>query len=218
MQTQPGCASPSRRAATLTPSPKMSPSSTMMSPMLIPTRNSMRWTSAMSRLRAAMICWISTAQRTASTALANSTSAPSPVRLTTRPRCSAILGSIRSRRTGLVSAHQARVAHHVRRQDRGQAAFDLLRHRRLSDPRRKRAKAPAASCGMGSPVSSELVYGIGSCATRVISSRLRTSRVARPFVSSSVSPHCTATCGLVRQRSKVRLGTSASSGTSKATR
>ena len=38
----PGSARPSSRAATLTPSPKMSPSSTTMSPTLMPMRNSMR--------------------------------------------------------------------------------------------------------------------------------------------------------------------------------
>jgi transposase-like protein len=38
----------------------------------------------------------STAQRTASTTLANSTRRPSPVVLTMRPRCSLILGSARS--------------------------------------------------------------------------------------------------------------------------
>ena len=41
-QIPPGSASPSSRAATLTPSPKMSASSEMMSPRLIPIRNSMR--------------------------------------------------------------------------------------------------------------------------------------------------------------------------------
>ena len=49
-------------------------------------------------LRSAMPRCTSTAQRTASTTLANSTSRPSPVVLTMRPRCSAILGSISSRR------------------------------------------------------------------------------------------------------------------------
>src|SRR5438477_9449375 len=41
----------------------------------------------------------SMAQRTASTTLRNSTSAPSPVRLMTRPLCTAMVGSIRSLRS-----------------------------------------------------------------------------------------------------------------------
>ena len=72
-QIAPGLASVSRRAAILTPSPKMSPSSMMMSPTLIPMRNSIRRSSGMAALRSAMARWISMAQRTASTALANST-------------------------------------------------------------------------------------------------------------------------------------------------
>src|ERR1035437_9370003 len=51
-----------------------------------------------SELRSAMPRWISTAQRTASTTLTNSTSIPSPVVLTIRPRCSVILGSTSSLR------------------------------------------------------------------------------------------------------------------------
>jgi hypothetical protein len=48
----------------------------------------------------------STAQRTASTTLANSTSSPSPVVLTMRPRCSAIFASTNSRR---IARNAARV-------------------------------------------------------------------------------------------------------------
>src|SRR5882672_7808442 len=48
--------------------------------------------------------WISTAHRAASTALANSTNAPSPVFLTMRPRYSAILGSISVLRSALTLA------------------------------------------------------------------------------------------------------------------
>src|SRR4030095_9583538 len=44
MQTPPGSAIPSRRAAMLTPSPKISLSSTMMSPTWMPMRNSIRLT------------------------------------------------------------------------------------------------------------------------------------------------------------------------------
>ena len=71
------------------------------------------------------------AQRTASTALANSTSAPSPVVLTMRPRCSAILGSIefaaarfeRCESAFLVNAHQAAVAGDIGRENGGQPPF-----------------------------------------------------------------------------------------------
>jgi hypothetical protein len=45
--------------------------------------------------------WMSTAQRTASTALLNSANSPSPVFLTTRPRCSAIFGFTREDRCSL---------------------------------------------------------------------------------------------------------------------
>ena len=53
-QIPPGSAMPSSRAATLTPSPKMSPSSTTMSPWLMPMRNSMRRSAATSALRSAI--------------------------------------------------------------------------------------------------------------------------------------------------------------------
>jgi hypothetical protein len=101
MQMPPGSASASSRAATLTPSPKTSPSSTMMSPRLIPTRNRMRRSSSISASRSIIARWISTAQRTASTTLWNSTSIPSPAVLTMRPLCSRIFGSISSRRCDL---------------------------------------------------------------------------------------------------------------------
>jgi hypothetical protein len=64
----------------------MSAPSMMMSPTLMPMRNSMRLPRGMAALRSAMPRWISTAQRTASMTLANSTRIPSPVVLTTRPR------------------------------------------------------------------------------------------------------------------------------------
>jgi len=52
----------------------------------------------MSASRSTIARWISTAQRTASTTLGNSTSTPSPVSLTMRPRCFLIFGSVSSRR------------------------------------------------------------------------------------------------------------------------
>ncbi len=54
MQIPPGSASASIRAATFTPSPKMSSPSTMMSPTLMPMRNSMRSSSAIPAFRFAM--------------------------------------------------------------------------------------------------------------------------------------------------------------------
>ena len=53
-QMPPGSAIPSSRAATFTPSPWMSPSSTMMSPRLTPTRKTIRWSSGVAALRSAM--------------------------------------------------------------------------------------------------------------------------------------------------------------------
>ena len=66
------------------------------------------------------------AHSTASTTLANSTSAPSPVSLTIRPWCSAIWGSMKvsaqrlqaRERPRLVGRHQPAVADHVRGQNR----------------------------------------------------------------------------------------------------
>ena len=56
------------------------------------------------RIRGERVPCISVAQRSASTTLANSTSSPSPMVLTMRPRYSAILGSISSRRYALSRA------------------------------------------------------------------------------------------------------------------
>jgi hypothetical protein len=52
-------------------------------------------------LRSTMALWTSIAQRTASTTLRNSTMSPSPVRLTTRPWWTAIVGSIKRQRCAL---------------------------------------------------------------------------------------------------------------------
>ncbi len=97
-QIPPGSAMPSRRAAMLTPSPKMSPSCSTMSPTLMPTRNSSRRSARTAWLRTAMPVCSSTAQRTASTALANSTRKPSPVDFTALPWNFAKQGSMCSRR------------------------------------------------------------------------------------------------------------------------
>ena len=100
-QIPPGSATPSSRAAMLTPSPWMSPSSTMMSPELIPTRNSMRRSSGVAAFRDPIPLCTVMAQATASTTLGNSIRRPSPVVLTMRPLCSATIGSISSRRKAL---------------------------------------------------------------------------------------------------------------------
>jgi len=97
-QIPPGSANASRRAATLTPSPKMSPSSTTISPTLMPMRNSIRSSVATAVLRSAIALCIAVAQCNASTTLANSTNNPSPIVLTMRPWCSAILASVTSAR------------------------------------------------------------------------------------------------------------------------
>ena len=79
----------------------------------------------------AMPRWISIAQRAASTALANSTSMPSPVVFTMRPRCAAIAGStsvFRSllrlgQRAFFVDPHQAAVPGDIRHQHSYQSPF-----------------------------------------------------------------------------------------------
>src|ERR1700730_19369122 len=98
MHIPPGSARASSRAATLTPSPNMSCSSTITSPRLTPMRKVMRLSSGVSALRSAIPRWTSAAHRTASTTLENSASIPSPVFFTIRPRCSLIFGSTRSQR------------------------------------------------------------------------------------------------------------------------
>jgi len=85
IQIPPGSASASSRAATFTPSPKMSYSSTITSPRLIPIRKVMRPFSGVFALRSAIPRWTSAAHRTASTTLGNSARKPSPVFFTIRP-------------------------------------------------------------------------------------------------------------------------------------
>ena len=97
----PGSASSCRRAATFTPSPKMSSSSLITSPRLMPMRKWISGSAATSLLRAAMRRWISAAHATASATLGNSTSMPSPAVLIRRPLFWAIAGSISSRRWAL---------------------------------------------------------------------------------------------------------------------
>ena len=97
--------------------------------------HSIRRSSGMAALRSAMARWISMAQRTASTALANSTSAPSPVVLTMRP---AMLGDLwinefapvrleRRESAFLVYAHQPAVAGDIGGEDGGEPPFHQRR-------------------------------------------------------------------------------------------
>ena len=89
-----------------------------------------RCPSGWSRLASAMACWNSMAAPSASTALANSTNAPSPVSLTRRPPWRASVGSKRSvtmalepgERAALVTAHQARIANDICSKDRRQTS------------------------------------------------------------------------------------------------
>src|SRR5215469_10612581 len=76
----------------------------MMSPRLIPMRNSIRRSGGTSAFRSAISRCTSTAHLTASTTLGNSPSIPSPVFLTLRPRCSLIFGSTSSRKCALSCA------------------------------------------------------------------------------------------------------------------
>jgi putative SOS response-associated peptidase YedK len=73
-------------------------SAMMMSPRLTPTRNTTLCSSDVVALRSAIPRCTATAQATASTTLGNSMRMPSPVVLTMRPLCSAIFGSMSSRR------------------------------------------------------------------------------------------------------------------------
>ena len=94
-----------------------------------------------SLLRSAMPRWTVAAQRRASTTLANSTSAPSPISLTMRPWHASIAGSISSRRrleprerARLVLAHEAAVADDVGGQDRRHPPFAVDRMRNGNAP------------------------------------------------------------------------------------
>ncbi len=104
-QIAPGFAIPSNRAAILTPSPFKSPSlSSTTPPKCMPTRNSMRHSGGTPAFRSTRPVCSSVAQRSASTTLQNPTSVPSPVRLNTRPLCTAMVGSITSLRSALSRA------------------------------------------------------------------------------------------------------------------
>ena len=94
-------------------------------------------------LRSAIAFWTAIAHCTASTALANSTSAPSPIIFTMRPRCAGDRRveelapdlSERRERADLVLAHHAAVADHVGGKDRRKTPRDrVLRSSALPRP------------------------------------------------------------------------------------
>ena len=129
-QIPPGSASAFSRAATFTPSPKMSCSSTITSPRLIPMRNLIRCSGGTSGLRSIIPRWTSTAQRTASTtlgkfrqqAVAGVLDDPAPVLLDLRIDQLPEMRLEPFVRPLLIRAHQARVPRHVGGEDRGEAA------------------------------------------------------------------------------------------------
>ena len=179
---------PSSRAAILTPSPRISSPSTPTSPRLIPTLNSIRrsWTRVVSR--AAVARCTATAQRTASTTLANSTSMPSPVVLKIRPRCSAIAGSISSRRNARSRAKVPSSSSPTRRlypgdvgrQDRGQLAFDGLLGHSAPPPFEVEHNLPRAAPGK--------ISGVEIAASRpgpAVSAGRRTPSHRRPALGAS---------------------------------
>jgi hypothetical protein len=97
-QISPPFTNPSSRAATFTPSPKMSPSLIMTSPALMPMRNRIGGEFGSASFAAAIAFWISAAQETASRMLTNSASTLSPAVFAIRPRRSTIRLSTTSRR------------------------------------------------------------------------------------------------------------------------
>ena len=129
MQTPPGDAIVSRRAAILTPSPIRSSPSTRTSPRWIPIRYWSRWVSGRGSFRRVISACTASAQATAATTDGNSTRNPSPIVLNIRPPCSAMIGCGRLAafahglgRSRLVLPHHARIADDVGRKDRSEAA------------------------------------------------------------------------------------------------
>ena len=130
MQIPPGSASASRRAATLTPSPKMSSSSTMTSPRLMPMRNLMRRSSGSIGLAVdhpalhlgGAAHRVDDAGEFRQHAVAGVLDDAAPVLLDLRidqlpeMRLEALV------RAFLVRAHQARIARHIGGEDRGETA------------------------------------------------------------------------------------------------
>ena len=163
----PGSAKPSRRAATFTPSPRMSPSSTMMSPMLMPMRKAMRRSSGSAASRSATPFWIATAHSTASTALGELDQRAVAHQL---DDAAAVLGDQRldellaqrlqaRDRAGLVGPHEPAVADHVRGQNRRQLPFHARRPWARLHPRRHNWQRSASLAGIRAPVDVGRSYG-----------------------------------------------------------
>ena len=110
----------------------MSSPSMMMSPTLMPMRKSIRCSGNTSALRSAMPRCTSTAQRTASTTLGNSSSRPSPVVLTIRPPYSKIFGSMSSRRWIFKPARVPLSSNPIRREYSTASAETIAASRRWS--------------------------------------------------------------------------------------
>ena len=128
--TPPGSASPSNRAATFTPSPKMSSASAITSPRLIPTRNSIRFSGGVPafalghpplHLNGAPD-GVNHARELGQEAVAGVLHDPAPVlsdlRINQLPevRFEPLVGPL------LIRPHQARIPRHVGGEDRGEAA------------------------------------------------------------------------------------------------
>ena len=110
----------------------MSSPSVMISPRLMPMRNRSRRSVGTVRFRSASASWISMALCTPSVTLENSISSPSPVVLTRRPRCSAILGSMSSLRMDLSCASVPASSASMRREKPTTSAATITASRRES--------------------------------------------------------------------------------------
>jgi hypothetical protein len=170
---------PSTRAAMFTPSPRISSPSMMMSPTLMPIRI---WIGLASELLASCsrsCLWISMAQVTASTALANSTKAPSPMSLTIRPEWAAIVGSISSRRKALsrdsvpASSMPMRREYPTTSADRIAASLLCRRSSAMQNTLPKRADRHEFMAGcrvcLSRPPMSEMGQSLPNCDVRVAS-------------------------------------------------
>ncbi len=114
MTTWSGSAIWCTREAMFTPSPSSLSSSTMASSMLMPTRMWIGLARSPAR-RSSSRCSRSMAQRTASTALGNSTSTASPATSISRPPKALMLGSISSRCTDFHADTAAASSRSIRR-------------------------------------------------------------------------------------------------------
>ena len=161
-----GLGVPCRRAATFTPSPKMSWSSLITSPRLMPMRKWISRPGAASPSRPAMRRWIPTAHATASAMLEElldqhvvpgGLDQPAPVLGDRRIDQLQTMGLEARERARLIAFHQAAVADHVGGKDGREPAFDcgLVHERDLSSgpgrdykPPGTRPALPACGCDL----------------------------------------------------------------------